>query len=177
MAIDSLQTENCKVHFNIIDTGAGIPQNQLERIFGSFIQAAHNNRKYGGTGLGLTITKNLVTLMNGTVEVQSEDGKGSVFSCIIPFEIASEEQWQQYQRKELIYEEDLGEELRGISILIAEDNEYNQLLIEDTLKKFIPEVKIEMASFKFGRNSFFKNVVVSQRYSHVRGNPGVICVL
>ncbi|MEO6167587.1 MAG: ATP-binding protein [Chitinophagales bacterium] len=146
LAIDHLQTANCKLHFKITDTGAGIAKDQIERIFESFTQATNDQRKYGGTGLGLTITRNLVTLMNGTIEVQSEAGKGAVFICSIPFEIASEEQWQQYHKKELIYEEDLGEELRGISIMVAEDNEYNQLLIADTLKKFIPEVKIEMVN-------------------------------
>lgn len=138
---------NSRLQFKIIDTGTGIPKDQLQQIFESFTQARTNDkRKFGGTGLGLTISKNLVELMNGSMEVKSDEGIGSEFSFTIPFETATEAQWEQYHKKELIYEEDLGEELRGIHILVAEDNEYNQLLITDTLKKFIPEVVIDMCN-------------------------------
>ena len=137
----------CELQFTVADSGTGIPADQLNKIFESFTQATGSaHRKYGGTGLGLTIAKNLTELMNGKLEVKSEAGKGSRFSVILPLEIATEEAWQQHQQKELIYEEDLGEALRGISILVAEDNEYNQLLIADTLKKYIPEVKVEVVN-------------------------------
>ncbi len=138
---------SCELQFTVTDSGTGIPADQLSKIFESFTQATGSaHRRYGGTGLGLTIAKNLVELMNGKMDVKSEEGKGSRFSVTIPFDIATEQEWQQLQQQELIYEEDLGEALSGTSILVAEDNEYNQLLIADTLKKYIPDVKVEVVN-------------------------------
>ena len=68
------------VHFQVLDTGIGIPQNRLESIFESFSQAdASTTRKYGGTGLGTTISRQLVECMEGKIWAESEEGKGSVF--------------------------------------------------------------------------------------------------
>lgn len=70
-----------ELFFMVIDTGIGIAEEEMDRIFESFSQAdASSTRKFGGTGLGLSITKELVSLMNGEVDVQSEKGKGSAFS-------------------------------------------------------------------------------------------------
>lgn len=67
------------------DTGIGIPKDQQEHIFGAFSQVAgQSTRKFGGTGLGLTITKRLTEMMHGTIEVQSEPGKGSAFRFVFP---------------------------------------------------------------------------------------------
>ncbi|GGK56770.1 hypothetical protein GCM10011405_01120 [Rufibacter glacialis] len=72
--------------FTVSDTGIGIPQEKQSHIFESFSQAsASTHRKYGGTGLGLSITKNLVDLHKGTIQVQSEPGKGSVFNVRLKF--------------------------------------------------------------------------------------------
>jgi signal transduction histidine kinase/DNA-binding NarL/FixJ family response regulator len=73
--------------FEITDTGKGIPVQDQERIFKQFEQGEGNiNRQYGGSGLGLSIVKNLVDLLGGTIEVKSEIGMGSVFTIIINFE-------------------------------------------------------------------------------------------
>ncbi|CAH7684481.1 expressed protein [Phakopsora pachyrhizi] len=79
-----LVTRDCngkwKVQFHVIDTGIGIEKDKLQRIFGSFMQADGSvTRKYGGTGLGLTISRNLVQMMGGHLDVESEVGKGSDF--------------------------------------------------------------------------------------------------
>lgn len=72
--------------FEVSDTGIGIPKEKLDVIFEAFKQAdTSKTRKYGGTGLGLSISKNIVTMMGGEIRVASEDGKGSVFTCTIPF--------------------------------------------------------------------------------------------
>ena len=133
----------CLLNISVIDTGIGIPKEKVSDIFQTFTQAnSSDNRKYGGTGLGLSISKTLVELMNGTINVKSEHGAGSTFTFTIPLQTGTEEQLLLNQKQELGFGEDIGEELRGLHILVAEDNEYNQMLISDTLQKFIPDVKV-----------------------------------
>jgi len=73
------------IRFDVEDTGIGIPQDKQEKIFESFTQAdGSTTRKFGGTGLGLTITKKLVELLGGQISVSSQENKGSVFSIVLP---------------------------------------------------------------------------------------------
>jgi signal transduction histidine kinase/PAS domain-containing protein len=73
------------IRFDVADTGIGIGSEKQKKIFESFTQAdGSTSRKYGGTGLGLTITKQLAQLLGGELTLQSEEGKGSVFSLVIP---------------------------------------------------------------------------------------------
>ena len=84
-----LPGETAYLEFVVDDTGIGIPKEKLEVIFEAFTQAEKDTtQKYGGTGLGLTISKKLVELMGGTISVESEIGKGSRFSFAMPVEIA-----------------------------------------------------------------------------------------
>jgi len=110
--------------FSVADTGIGIPENKQEKIFESFTQAeASVGRKYGGSGLGLAICRQLVTLMGGSILVESKPGVGSTFSFSGVFEPGDESR----------IEEDVSENLsqkpsrsiRAIKILLAEDNEIN----------------------------------------------------
>ena len=81
----SVRADGGKVHFTLSDTGIGIAADRLERIFDPFTQAdASLARRYGGTGLGTTISKQLVELMNGRIWVESEVGKGSRFHITLP---------------------------------------------------------------------------------------------
>lgn len=90
--------ENCENHriflqFIVKDTGIGMDEKTLNNIFNSFTQAdASTSRKYGGTGLGLTITKNLVELMGGKISVESEVNIGSTFIVTLPFEFIEDNQ-------------------------------------------------------------------------------------
>ena len=84
------------IHLAVEDTGVGIPPDRLERIFESFTQAdASTTRKFGGTGLGLTITAELVQMMDGRIWVQSSEGQGSTFHVTLRFPLASPEPLRQ----------------------------------------------------------------------------------
>lgn len=92
------------LEFRIKDTGIGIPEDKTEHIFDRFAQADSSySRRYGGTGLGLTLTKHLVELMGGTIRVESELGKGSNFIFTIPFPleeaISAISPWEPYSSK------------------------------------------------------------------------------
>jgi signal transduction histidine kinase len=79
------------VELSVKDTGIGIPKEKLDHIFESFTQAdSTTTRKYGGTGLGLTIARNLAERMDGSLRVHSEAGKGSVFTLSLALEIVDE---------------------------------------------------------------------------------------
>lgn len=76
------------VHISVKDTGIGIPEDQLDKIFGKFTQVNNTStRRYGGTGLGLAISKQLVEMMDGTVTVESRIGEGSIFSIRLPMAV------------------------------------------------------------------------------------------
>lgn len=138
-----LTSDEVTIQFDVADTGIGIQKDYVSKIFESFTQAGTDTaRKFGGTGLGLTISKELVDLMGGTISVFSEEGKGTTFSVIITFKIASE---QTTIREENSISEDSKELLGNIALLLVEDNEFNRLVAEDTLKELLPRIQIDIA--------------------------------
>ncbi|MEN8226345.1 MAG: ATP-binding protein, partial [Bacteroidota bacterium] len=131
-----------KLRFKIIDTGIGIPPEKLNKLFMSFQQMdVSTSRKYGGTGLGLTISKSLVEMQHGHIEAKSLPGKGSEFTFSIPYGVANEEQSAQLNKDQEI---DINA-LTGIRVLLAEDNEYNRIVVNDTLLNLIKDIKIDHA--------------------------------
>lgn len=114
--------------FEISDTGIGIAQDKLGVIFDNFKQASEDTtRLYGGTGLGLTIARQLVELMGGRITVKSEVGKGSVFTVTLDFEKSNapdESVAEQVIDKPL---------LTDVDVLVVEDNNFNKLLIKNIL--------------------------------------------
>ena len=134
------------LYIDIMDTGIGIAKDQLEAIFGAFHQQlGQSNRKYGGTGLGLTISKRLVEQMNGKITVESEKGVGSVFklqifnTTICNTAIVKSEK---YEMPENVH-------FKEATILIVDDIMSNieavMSLLSDTGLKFITADNGEMA--------------------------------
>ena len=121
--------KQCQVEFALHDTGIGIADEAKERLFQAFTQAdASSTRKYGGTGLGLTISKKLTELMGGKIWFESEKGKGSTFYFTVTLPISD--------RVESKVEILPIEALRGKRALIIDDNETNRWLLSDQLAQW-----------------------------------------
>lgn len=132
------------IQFDITDTGIGIGPEYVGKIFDSFTQAGSDvTRKFGGTGLGLTISKQLVNLMHGNIDVRSTLGAGTTFSISLPFEVSTAAQ-QQDTATGVLNDATL-ERLNHIRILLVEDNEFNRMVAEDTLKELMPDITIDIA--------------------------------
>ena len=132
---------------SIIDTGIGIKKEDLGKLFKAFQQVdMQTNRYKGGTGLGLSISKNLITLMKGTISVESEYGKGSVFSIKLPQERVSEESCGQAY-KALFDAADESQDISGlkkIALTLINNPEYAGLFNEqkNTLPFTAPDARI-----------------------------------
>ena len=118
------------LHFTVSDTGIGIPENKRELIFDPFAQAdSSTTRKYGGTGLGLTISHRLVHMMGGRIWVESEEGRGSQFHFTVRLQTAD--------RKEIkVGSPAPPEVLRGVRVLVVDDNQTNRRILEGMLKRW-----------------------------------------
>jgi signal transduction histidine kinase/CheY-like chemotaxis protein/HPt (histidine-containing phosphotransfer) domain-containing protein len=123
----------CKIRMKVKDSGIGIPENKLQSIFDSFEQADNNKRRYEGTGLGLTIVKQLVELQGGTISVTSKINEGSEFIVDMTFKLGSN---QKKNEGMLPVEEIEALNFSHVAVLIVEDNKVNQLLLKNMLKKF-----------------------------------------
>jgi len=117
------------LHFSVKDTGIGIPANKLDRLFKSFSQVdSSTTRHFGGTGLGLVISKRLAEAMGGTMWVESEAGCGSTFHFTIQIErvaATSVESWEERRPR-----------LSGRRVLVIEDNETNRRILRYWLERF-----------------------------------------
>ncbi len=117
------------LHFSVADTGIGIPGHQQSRIFDPFAQAdATTTRRFGGSGLGLSISKALIELMGGRIWVESEVGKGSTFHCGLVVS-AAEREAETARGEAEIYPD-----LHNIAVLVVDDNPTNRLILRRTLQ-------------------------------------------
>ncbi len=118
------------IKFSVKDTGIGISPAKQTRLFEAFTQAdGSTTREYGGTGLGLTISKQLVELMGGKIGVESAEGKGSTFSFTVNFT-------KQIERENTARIRDAVENLRGTRILAVDDNSTNRQVLAGILSKW-----------------------------------------
>ena len=129
------------LEFDVVDSGVGIPLNKQEVIFENFMQTDEGGEAhYGGSGLGLTIVRDLLKLMNGTIAVKSEERKGTSFLFEIPFNYADSTFFNDSKSSQSEFD---FSKLKGKRILLAEDNNMNQKLVIMYLTKF--EVLIDLA--------------------------------
>jgi len=127
----------------VSDTGIGIAAEYVDTIFDSFTQAgADVTRKFGGTGLGLTISRQLVTLMGGEISVASELHKGTTFTAAIVLE---EAKVQEDVKPVSALDENSIQRLNKLKVLLVEDNEFNRMVADDTLKELLPDITLHMA--------------------------------
>ena len=119
------------MYFEIIDTGIGIPEDKLASVFDSFSQGSIEvNRKYGGTGLGLTIVKKLIKILGGHIKLKSVVGEGSSFSFQLEFQISPQQESQMEKKPMIKYD---SAKLINKKILLVEDNKINQMITKKML--------------------------------------------
>jgi len=125
------ENDICFVSFSIEDTGVGMDLAYLTKVFEAFTQEdASITRKFGGSGLGLSIARSIVHIMGGTIEIESEKGKGTRVKIRIPMRISNEK-----TKQEIVEMTDLQKSLKGLRILAVEDNELNRMVLQVILKK------------------------------------------
>jgi signal transduction histidine kinase/DNA-binding response OmpR family regulator len=133
---ESLEDQSSTLHFQVTDTGIGISLDKLEKIFESFSQAdTSTTREFGGTGLGLTISRRLVEMMGGRIWVESAPGKGSTFHFIVRL-------GEPKTTPAAVHAQETASVLMGVRVLIVDDNRTNRRILEGLVGRWgmIPTV-------------------------------------
>ncbi|MCB9422591.1 MAG: response regulator [Ardenticatenaceae bacterium] len=154
------------LEISIRDTGIGIPADRVSQLFQAFSQAdVSTTRQFGGTGLGLVISKNLVEMMGGSIRVESEPGKGSVFTFMIIIGNAPESMTAAWDEQM--------ESLVQKRVLIVDDNETNCFILSRQTEKWgmIPETAVSAneALEKMGNGRVFDLAILDMQMPHVDG--------
>ena len=125
VSVDELGKDDVRLRFTVRDTGIGIPEDKQWEIFGAFVQAdTSTTRKYGGTGLGLTISTQLVEMMDGRMWLDSEVGKGTNFHFVARFGLAHDMAGSIVPAPT---------NLRDLHVLVVDDNDTNRLILSEIL--------------------------------------------
>ena len=130
--VDETQEDDNRVivRFRCEDTGIGMSESFQKKIYEPFAQEKAGARTvYGGTGLGMPITKSLVEKMGGTISFESEENAGTTFYIEIPFQIDHNKQCEEHEKKEI-----KEASIKGVNVLLAEDNELNMEIAEFVLE-------------------------------------------
>jgi len=134
----SSEEDICLIQVSVSDTGIGISEEQIKRLFEPFVQAeADTTRKYGGTGLGLVISKRIVEMMDGRIWVESEAGFGSRFTFTVKLKIGECSEQLRFGEKRLAQQDYLDDEVTnfaGHTVLLAEDMEINREIVLSLLE-------------------------------------------
>jgi PAS domain S-box-containing protein len=167
--ISNLKSQICTLHFFVMDTGIGIPKEKQQEIFQRFTQVdASITRQYGGTGLGTTISRQLVEMMGGKIWLESELGKGSVFHFTAQLGVCEAPPKKTPS---------LPQDVQGLRVLITDDNSTNRLILEEMLSGWNLESeraesgeealrRIEEGNQKF---SFFKLLLLDHQMPGMSG--------
>ncbi len=134
-SLDCIKKDSDEIELviKVSDTGIGIEESKINFIFEDFTQEEMiTTRKYGGTGLGLSIVKKLIELHNGTIECTSRKNKGTKICCHIPYMTGNEKNIRKDVEPPLY----IPEEIRGLKILIVDDEKYNRLLFKTILERW-----------------------------------------
>lgn len=163
------------LQFSVNDTGMGIPREKLTTIFDSFTQAdGTTTRKYGGTGLGTTISKQLVELMGGEIGVESIENEGSTFWFTIPFEIAAGN----------LEGLDHKIELQNLNALVIDDNATNRFILKRYLRSWGCSVElaadgrqgVEKVKDLQKKNIFFDFIILDCHMPEMNGLEVATCL-
>jgi signal transduction histidine kinase/CheY-like chemotaxis protein/HPt (histidine-containing phosphotransfer) domain-containing protein len=136
VSIELVEKEEAQVtlKFSVRDTGIGMTEAQAAKLFQPFAQAdSSTTRKYGGTGLGLTISKRLAEMMGGEIWVESEHGRGSTFSFTANFGLGKEKAQKLFK---------LSPDLLGMKVLVVDDNATSRAILQEMLESFSLEVTL-----------------------------------
>lgn len=156
--LESISGNKTKIRFSVLDTGIGIKKDFQKEIFNAFSQGDNSTtRRFGGTGLGLTISNQLLSLMDSKLNLESEIGKGSEFFFDVILKTSNEKSSNLIDKFDVIINEkeknDFGHE--NFKVLIIEDNKINMLLAKTLIKQIIPNGTIfEAENGKIGVEKF-----------------------
>ncbi|MDR1217033.1 MAG: response regulator, partial [Oscillospiraceae bacterium] len=172
-AVERRAGDSATIFFAVEDTGIGMSQEQLDSIFAAFNQADNSaTRKYGGAGIGLAITKQMVELMGGEISVSSQPGMGTIFSFACTFPLTARDTKSIPERDDgaVTSPESAGAAsdgenavLRGMRVLLAEDNDINAMIVTELLSS----VGVDVTTAENGSEA----LRVLDEVSKTRGNP------
>ncbi len=169
--LKQLEGSYAEIGFAITDTGIGIAEDKLEYVFETFTQASSDTtRKYGGTGLGLTITKRLLELQNSPISVKSKLGEGSGFYFTLWFRKSEAQALNLYPASAMPDSE--SQPLRGRKILLVEDNEINRLVAAKIFQKWgivLDEVTNGMEAVERVQQTTYDIVLMDLQMPHMDG--------
>ncbi len=134
LEVESTIQDDKEMHctFAVKDTGIGLTEEQVGKLFSAFSQADSSvTRKYGGTGLGLVISRSIITMMRGKIWIESTLGEGSSFYCTTIFPLAPQTEQEEHALEQSNSEQN---SFTGGHLLLAEDNEINQLVAQEILQ-------------------------------------------
>ncbi len=140
LRLESVEGNRVKLHMKVTDTGVGIKPEELNKVIQAFNQGDEGNtRKHGGTGLGLTISANVIEMMDGEMWIDSDEGKGTTVSADF---ILKTPRLDLSKHADELKEEKKAQKIEGLRILYAEDNPINQKLLVMIMKTMGYEVDI-----------------------------------